>query len=317
MTKKVTLGKTGLEINPIGLGANKIMEANPETNTEYGGDILLAGIEAGMDFIDTAFIYGGGTSEIIIGETFKKHNLRDKVVIATKGAHEVTPDGVKINNHPEFMRQEVESSLRRLQTDYIDLYYVHFPDEDTPKAEVIGALTRLKEEGKIRSIGVSNFSLQQIKEGNMDGGIDVVQDEYNLINRTAEIEVFPYFKEQEIAFIPYFPLASGLLAGAYSLDHKLTENQLNKEHFQEENFKNILSRVDQIRSLAEKHHTGLQNIVLTYYLMQEQVTALIPGARNKKQMLENLETNQVQLDQKDIQLIETAFPIGFDFRNSK
>lgn len=314
MTKKVRLGKTDLEVNPIGLGANKIMEADSETNTEYGGDILLAGIEAGMNFIDTAFIYGRGTSETIIGETLQKHNLRDKVVLATKGAHEITPDGRRINNRPDFMRQEVESSLRRLQTDYIDLYYVHFPDEDTPKAEVVGALTRLKEEGKIRSIGVSNFSLEQIKEGNVDGGIDVVQDEYNLINRTAEIEVFPYFKQEEIAFIPYFPLASGLLAGGYSLNQKLTENQLKKEQFQGETYKNILQRVDQIRPLAEKHHTGLQNVVLAYYLMQEQVNALIPGARNRKQMLENLETNQVQLDQKDILLIEIAFPIGFNFR---
>lgn len=317
MTKKVRLGKTDLEINPIGLGANKIMDANPETNTEYGGEILLAGIDAGMDFIDTAFIYGNGVSESIIGETLKKNKLRDQVVIATKGAHEITPDGTIHNNRPEFLKQQVEDSLRRLQTDYIDLYYIHFPDEDTPKAEAVGALMRLKEEGKIRAIGVSNFSLEQIKAGNADGGIEIVQDEYSLINRTAETKLFPYFKEHEIGFIPYFPLASGLLAGSYDEDTELTEKQKQREHFQGENYKNIMKRLNVIRPLADKHKTGLQNIVLAYYLMQERVDALIPGARNRKQLLENLKTNDVRLDEKDVQLIESAFPKNYNFRIDK
>ena len=104
----------------------------------------------------------------------------------------------------------MDKSLKRLQTDVIDLFYIHFPDEETPKYEAVGALQRLKEAGKIRAIGVSNFSIEQLKEANQDGYIDVVQGEYNLINRTAEKELFPYYLDKDISFIPYYPLASGL-----------------------------------------------------------------------------------------------------------
>ncbi|MDE1549513.1 aldo/keto reductase [Jeotgalibaca caeni] len=314
MVQKVKLGRTDLLVNPIGIGANKFQQQDVSTNTEYGGDVLLAAINAGLDFIDTAFIYGNGVSETIIGDTLKKHNLRQQVVIATKGAHDLSSGEMKINNHPNFLRQQVEDSLRRLQTDYLDLYYIHFPDESTPKDEAVGTLLRLKEEGKIRAIGASNFSLEQLKEGNKDNGIDVVQDEYNLINRTAETEFFPYFKEAEIAFIPYFPLASGLLAGKYSTDTILNENQKRKEHFQAGYYETILEKVNQIKPLAEKHHTGLQNVVLAYYLMQEEVAALIPGARNRQQVLENMETLEVRLDAEDVQLIESAFPHNYHFK---
>src|SRR5690606_10232489 len=119
---------------------------------------------------------------------------------------------------PHFLKEEVEKSLKRLQTDYIDLYYIHRPDKTTPKYEAVGALKQLKEEGKIRAIGVSNFSLEQLKEANQDGYVDVVQDEYNLLSRDAEKELLPYTIENGISFIPYFPLASGLLTGKYDKD---------------------------------------------------------------------------------------------------
>src|SRR5690606_20779714 len=121
-----------------------------------------------------------------------------------------------IDNSPEFLRDTVEASLKRLQTDYIDLFYIHSPDAKTPKYEAVGALKELKDEGKIRAIGVSNFSLAQLKEANQDGYVDVLQGHYNLLNRNAEQEYFPYTIENQISFIPYFPFASGLLAGKYT-----------------------------------------------------------------------------------------------------
>ncbi|MFZ2506359.1 MAG: aldo/keto reductase, partial [Trichococcus flocculiformis] len=255
MTELVKLGRTDLLIHPIGLGANKIAAADPETNTEYGGDVLLSAINKGLNFIDTAFMYGMGTSETIIGKTLKEHNLRNNVVIATKGAHEVTEAGMVLNNNPGFLTEQVENSLRRLQTDHIDLYYIHFPDEATPKAEAVGALQRLKEQGKIRAIGVSNFNLEQLKEGNANGYIDVVQDEYNLLNQSAEENLFPYCREQGISFIPYFPFASGLLAGKYTETSVLSEKQQQRPQFQGDTYLDILKRVDLIRPLAVKHHT--------------------------------------------------------------
>lgn len=312
MVKNVKLGRTDLEIFPIGLGANKISDANPETNTEYGGEIVLEAIRNGLNFIDTAYLYGYGKSEEIIGQTLKEHNLRKDVVIATKGAHDVQDNGeITFNNHPAFLREQVELSLRRLQTDYIDLYYIHFPDEDTPKAEAVGELSRLKEEGKIRSIGVSNFSPKQLQEANVDGKIDVVQDEYNLVNQSAEEKFFPYFREYNISFIPYFPFASGLLAGNYNKDTQLTERQLSRPQFQGDTYLELLNKVDQIRPLSEKYNTGLQNVVLAYYLSKDVVDAVIPGARNIKQMTENLEAASISLTEDERKLIGEVFPASY------
>lgn len=314
MSELVTLGKSGLQVHPIGLGANKISDADPSTNTEYGGEILLDAIEKGLNFIDTAFIYGNGKSESIIGETLKKHNLRKDIVIATKGAHEIIDGEIKLNNSPDFLTKQVEDSLQRLQTDYIDLYYIHFPDEDTPKAEAIGALSRLKEQGKIRSIGVSNFSLDQIKEANVHNDIDVVQDEYNLLNQEAESSVFSYYNEKNISFIPYFPFASGLLAGKYNKDTQLSDRQRSRPQFQEPTYSEILSKVDRLNTLADQYNTGIQNIVLAYYLSKDVINAVIPGARNRNQMEQNLEAANIKLTQEEINFISELFPKSYKLK---
>lgn len=139
----------------------------------------------------------------------------NKFKLQTKGSHVIKEnDEVVQNNDPDYLKQQVENSLKRLQVDYIDLYYIHFPDENTPKDKAVAALKELKDEGKIKAIGVSNFSLEQLKEANKDGYVDVVQLEYNLLHRENE-EVMKYAAENNITFIPYFPLASGILAGKY------------------------------------------------------------------------------------------------------
>lgn len=139
----------------------------------------------------------------------------NKFKLQTKGSHVIKEnDEVVQNNDADYLKQQVENSLKRLQVDYIDLYYIHFPDENTPKDKAVAALKELKDEGKIKAIGVSNFSLEQLKEANKDGYVDVVQLEYNLLHRENE-EVMKYAAENNITFIPYFPLASGILAGKY------------------------------------------------------------------------------------------------------
>lgn len=308
MTEKVELGKTGLFINPIGLGANKIGEENQATNTEYGGKIITSAIDHGLNFIDTAHMYGNGLSEEIIGKTLKDNKLRNNVVLATKGANKKV-DGERVfDNSPTFLQNAVDQSLKRLQTDVIDLYYIHFPDQDTPKYEAIGALHRLKEAGKIRAIGVSNFSFEQLQEANQDGYLDVVQDEYNLINREAEDQLFPYFLEHDISFIPYFPFASGLLAGKYNKDTILSTQQKEKPQFHDEVFFKHLDNIEKIRKIAEKHHVDVAHIVLAFYLTQRPVDAVIPGARNSRQVIDNLKAAQVILTVEDIQLINSVFP---------
>ncbi|RDW22460.1 oxidoreductase [Oceanobacillus arenosus] len=309
MIEKVELGKTGINIHPIGLGANKIGEEDKETNTEYGGKIITAAIENGLDFIDTAYIYGKGLSEEIIGKTLKETNNRNSVILATKGAHRFEGDTMIVGNSPAFLTQTVDESLKRLQTDVIDLFYIHFPDEETPKFEAVGALQRLKEAGKIRAIGISNFSLEQLKEANQDKYIDVVQGNYNLIDRTAERELFPYLFDTDISFIPYFPLASGLLAGKYKPDTVFSEKQKARPQFQDNAYFKHLEKVDKIREIAARHDVDVAHIVLAFYLTLEPIDTVIPGARNTKQVVDNLKAAEVKLTNGDIQLINEVFPI--------
>lgn len=309
MVDKVKLGRTDLLIHPIGFGANKVAPENKETNTEYGGKVLEAGINNGLNFIDTAFIYGNGESEEIIGKTLKENNWRNDIIVATKGAHIITDQGHEFDNSPDFLVNEVEKSLKRLQTDYIDLYYIHFPDDKTPKYEAVGALQRLKEAGKIRAIGVSNFSLEQLKEANQDGYVEVVQGNYNLLDRSAQKEYFPYLKEQDISFIPYFPLAAGLLSGKYTKDSAIPDRHKHRPLFKEEVFSTNAAKVDYLRDIAKKHNASIPQIVLAFYLTLDRVDSIIPGARNTEQVLNNLETANIKLDAEDIQTIESVFSV--------
>ncbi|MFC4025169.1 aldo/keto reductase [Oceanobacillus longus] len=309
MIEKVELGKTGLNIHPIGLGANKIDEENKKTNTEYGGKVLSTAIENGLNFIDTAYYYGKGVSEEIIGKTLKENNSRDGIVITTKGAHKFTNDGIILDNSPAFLTNAVDESLKRLQTDVIDLFYIHFPDENTPKYEAIGALQRLKEAGKIRSIGVSNFSMDQLKEANQDGYLNVVQANYNLIDRSAEKEIFPFMLENDISFVPYYPLASGLLTEKYTKETVISDKNKARPQFQDDVFMKHVEKVKNLRGIAEKYDVKIHHIVLAFYLTRAPIDAVIPGARNTDQVLSNLKAASIQLTPKDIQIIEDLFPL--------
>lgn len=309
MIEKVELGNTGLFIHPIGLGANKIGEEDKTTNTEYGGKIISTAIDQGLNFIDTAHMYGNGLSEEIIGKTLKENKLRNDIILATKGANKLVNDQKVYDNTPAFLTEKVEDSLRRLQTDVIDLYYIHFPDEDTPKYEAVGALQRLKEAGKIRAIGVSNFTLEQLKEANQDGYVDVVQDEFNLINRKAENDLFPFLLANDISFIPYFPFASGLLAGKYSKDTILPEKQKARRQFQDDVYFKYLEKVEKIRPIAHQHGVDVAHVVLAFYLTRQPVDAVIPGARNTKQVIDNLKAAEVKLTEENIQLIDDVFSL--------
>lgn len=309
MAEKVALGKTGMYIHPVGLGANKIGYENKETNTAYGGDIISAAIEHGLNFIDTAFMYGRGLSEEIIGKTLKEKSLRNKVVLATKGSNRYENNKPIHDNTPAFLNQTVDESLKRLQTDVIDLFYIHFPDHDTPKYEAVGALQKLKEAGKIRSIGVSNFSMKQLMEANQDGYLDVVQGHYNLLRRDFEKELFPYLFKNDMSFIPYFPFASGLLAGKYTKETILSDYLKKKPQFQGDAYDRNVERVENIEAIAADHGVSSAHIVLAYYLTREPIDSVIPGARNTKQVIDNLKAAEIKLKSEDLQTIEEIFPI--------
>ena len=309
MTKHVQLGQSNLFVHPIGLGTNAVGGHNlyPNLDEQAGRDLVRVALQQGINFLDTAFIYGPERSEELVGEVWHDTVAREDVVLATKGAHQFVDGNVVMNNSPDFLRQSVEDSLKRLKTDYIDLYYIHFPDESTPKDEAVAALAELKKEGKIRAIGVSNFSLEQLKEANKDGHVDVYQGEYNLFKRDAEKELLPYIVENGMSFVPYFPLAAGLLAGKYTKESTFDDLRKNDPLFQKDDFEQNLAKVDQLRPIADAHDVEVAHVVLAWYLAQDGIDAIIPGAKRPDQVTDTLRTLDVQLSQEDIEKIDQIF----------
>ena len=305
--KYTKLKKSNIEVSVIGLGTNAVGGHNlfQNLNEEDGKDFVREALKNGVTFIDTADIYGPGRSEELVGEVLKEFN-REDYVIATKGAQKWSSDGsIKTNNRPEYLRDALENSLQRLQLDYVDLYYLHFPDGETPFAESIGELARLKEEGKIRSIGISNVSLEQLKEANANGDISVLQSPYNMFDRSAEAELLPYCIENNISFIPYGPLAFGLLGGGFTKDSNLDEQDWRNSIplFQGDQFQQTLTKVDKLKEFALKKDTTLPNLALAWLLAQEGVDAVIPGGKRKERIRENTQASDIVLSNEELAII--------------
>ncbi|HGO3135270.1 TPA: aldo/keto reductase [Staphylococcus aureus] len=310
MKQFVNLGKSDVEVFPIALGTNAVGGHNlyPNLDEEQGKDVVRQAINHGINLLDTAYIYGPERSEELVGEVVKEYP-REQIKIATKGSHEFDENQeVHQNNQPEYLKQQVENSLKRLQTDYIDLYYIHFPDDNTPKDQAVAALQELKEQGKIKAIGVSNFTLDQLKEANKDGYIDVVQLEYNLLHRENEA-VLQYCVDHQITFIPYFPLVSGILAGKYDENTKFSDHRTTRRDFIPGVFEENVRRVKALESLAAAHQTSIANIVLAFYLTRPAIDVIIPGAKRAEQVVENIKDADIVLSDDEIQYIDELFPI--------
>ena len=310
MKQFVNLGKSDVEVFPIALGTNAVGGHNlyPNLDEEQGKDVVRQAINHGINLLDTAYIYGPERSEELVGEVVKEYP-REQIKIATKGSHEFDENQeVHQNNQPEYLKQQVENSLKRLQTDYIDLYYIHFPDNNTPKDQAVAALQELKEQGKIKAIGVSNFTLDQLKEANKDGYVDVVQLEYNLLHRENEA-VLQYCVDHQITFIPYFPLASGILAGKYDENTKFSDHRTTRRDFIPGVFEENVRRVKALESLAAAHQTSIANIVLAFYLTRPAIDVIIPGAKRAEQVIENIKAADIVLSDDEIQYIDELFPI--------
>ena len=307
----VRIGKSRVYASTLGLGANAVGGHNlfPGLDDETGKEIVRMALRSGITLLDTAYAYGNGRSEELIGEVLQEDEFdRSRVIIATKAAHDPENPGTK-NNSPEFLEKSVEDALRRLQTEYIDIFYIHFPDETTPKNEAVAALHRLKEAGKIRAIGISNFDLAQVKEANQGGYVDVVEDQFSLIHREAETELLPYLRENRISFVPYFPLASGLLTGKYSKEMTFDENDLRskKADFKGERFQTIIQKVDQMKEIAQRYDATVAQLVLAWYLKNPDITAVIPGAKKPEQVQANAQAIDIRLSNEDYDIIDKLF----------
>ncbi|WP_430536288.1 aldo/keto reductase [Listeria rocourtiae] len=309
MGKRVEIGKTGIHVTPIGFGANTIGAHNLFQNIDedVSRETLRAALAEGVDFFDSAFMYGLGRSEELIGEVLAETGSRSDVILATKAAHIVTDSGVKLDNSPTFLAESVDSALKRHQTDYIDLFYIHFPDGVTPPAEAVGALQRLKEAGKIRAIGVSNFTMDALSLANKDGYVDVVQDKYSLIYPELEKDMIPYCVESDISFVPYTPLASGLLTGKFTASNPPQDFRKERPHFQGQSYIDIIAKVNSLQILADKYDVSIANIVLATTLSVDGIDVVIPGAKSPEQVQSNMQTLRAALTRDEATQVRELF----------
>ncbi|MDT2673191.1 aldo/keto reductase [Enterococcus dongliensis] len=307
----VRIGKSQVYASTLGLGTNAVGGHNlyPDLSEEVGKEVIRTALNNGITLLDTAYSYGNGRSEELIGEVLQEAAFdRSRVILATKAAHDSQQPG-KFNNSPKFLQQAVEHALQRLQTDYIDIFYIHFPDEMTPKNEAVAALQQLKEAGKIRAIGVSNFSLEQLKEANQDGYVDIVEDRFSLIHREHENDLFPYLKENKISFVPYYPLDSGLLTGKYDKETQFAPSDLRSKNpdFKGARFKAIITKVNQLEPIARDYNATITQLVLAWYLKHPQIDVVIPGAKRPDQVAANAKAVDLQLTVEDFGKIDQLF----------
>lgn len=309
--EKVRIGKSDVYTIKLGLGTNKVGGHNlfKDLNEKDGYDLVREALNQGINFLDTAYVYGIGRSEEIIGDVLQDYD-RSKVIIATKAAQDKSQD-MAMNNSADFIKKAVDEALLRLKTDYIDIFYLHFPDEKTPKDEAVDTLDEIRKAGKIRAIGVSNFSLDQIKEANANGKVDIVEDQYSLVHRSAVKEELEYLQAQNISFVPYFPLASGLLTGKYSLDDwdkfKNTDGGQLLGDFSKEQYDKAIQGIEGIRKIADSHQATVTQTVLAWYMANPAISVVIPGARNVEQVKNNAAALHIELSPDEYQQIDQLF----------
>ncbi len=254
----------------------------------------------GINIIDTAPVYGNGHAEELIGKVIK--NQRDKVLIATKCGLDVNKNYTE-NLKPEFIAQEIANSLKRLQTDHIDIYQCHWPDHQTAMEETMAKLIELKQQGKIRYIGISNFSAEETKRALKYAPILTHQPNYSLVERTIEKDLQKTCVENNIAIIPYGSLGGGMLTGKYQEWPELPNNDARTvfyKCFQKKYWPNVSVLVNKLRELAADKKTTPGNIALAWLMAQPGVASPIVGAKNPAQVLENINFTELQLSPAEI-----------------
>lgn len=312
--KKVKIGQTNLEVTPFNFGGNVFGWTLDEKKSF---EMLDAFVDAGYNFIDTADMYSywvdggaGGQSETIIGKWMKARNNRDKIIIATKSGG---PTGVnEIDASPEHIIASVDKSLERLQTDYIDLYYLHYDDENTPVEETLKAYDKLIKDGKIRHIAASNISPERLRESleasekyNLPK-YQALQPLYNLVERKGyETDYAPLVAEYGLTVFPYAALASGFLSGKYRSEadfNKSPRGQGAAKYLNEQGL-NILNALDKV---AEKHNTVPASVALAWLSSQHNIGGPIASATSVEQLQQILSSTSLQLDSADLELLDAV-----------
>jgi aryl-alcohol dehydrogenase-like predicted oxidoreductase len=306
------LGTQGLEVSAMGLGCMGMSEFYGRADEGEAIATIHRAIELGVDFLDTADMYGPFTNELLVGRAIA--DRRDRAVLATKFGNERREDGswVGINGKPEYVRRACEASLQRLGVEHIDLYYQHRVDKTVPIEETVGAMAALVEEGKVRYLGLSEASPQTIRRANAVHPISALQTEYSLWTRDVEAEVLPTVRELGIGFVAYSPLGRGFLSGRFRSPDDLPADDFRRNHprFQGENFQRNLELVERVREIAEEKGVTPGQLALAWVLAQGKDIVPIPGTKRRAYLEENVAATEIELTADDLARLDEAAPPG-------
>jgi aryl-alcohol dehydrogenase-like predicted oxidoreductase len=305
--RMTTLGRSGLQVSRIAFGTWSFGGDWGSVDTDAAQAAIRYARELGVTFFDTAQGYGNGTAEEILGDALRGEldGHRDEIVIATKGG--IDPGAERSRNSGrEFLRNGVESSLRAMKIDHIDLYQVHWPDPQTPFEDTAGYLQELVDEGKIRHVGVSNFDAQQMAAFERTRPVETLQPPYHLFRRSVEAQIWPYVRAHDIGVLVYSPLGSGLLTGTMTEDTTFDDDDWRAQAsaFRGENFRTNLRVVDELKEFAAGKGIEVSQLAIAWVLAQPEVDVAIVGARSRRNIERSLAAVDIELTADDLAQID-------------
>lgn len=305
------LGNQGLEASELGLGCMGMSDFYGKRNDEESITVIHRAFELGITFFDTADMYGPYTNEILVGKAIR--DFRNKITVATKFGIVRDPNDPArrgVNGKPEYVQSSVEGSLKRLNVEVIDLYYLHRKDPDTSIEETIGAMAKLVEQGKIRGIGLSEVNAETLRKAHAIHPITALQSEYSLWTRDPEDGILQTCKELGIAFVAYSPLGRGFLTGQIKKFEDFDSNDYRRfsPRFQGENFKKNIRLVEKVEAMAKKKNCSASQLALAWVMAQGEFIFPIPGTKHVPYLEENIGSLQVKLNSEDLKEIDDEFP---------
>ena len=309
---KRRLGRDGPEVSAIGLGCMGMSEFYVGGSEKESIATIHHALDRGVTFLDTADMYGWGANEELVGRAIA--GRRDEVFLATKFGNVRGPNGefLGVRGDPEYVRSACEASLKRLKVEVIDLYYQHRVDTTVPIEDTVGELAKLKDEGKIRFLGLSEAAPRTIRAAYATSPITAVQTELSLWSRDAEAEVLPTVRELGIGYVAYSPLGRGFLTGQFKSPGDFPEGDFRKNHprFQGENFEKNIQLVREVEALAEEKGCTAAQLALAWVLAQGEDIVPIPGTKHVKYLDQNIGALDVQLSDEDLKRLDAILPPG-------